>query len=165
MKDSLDFYLAGSEVHRYHTVRTLAPETVGHHSHGVAVLALVLTDWKASAALLRAALVHDLAEHQTGDIPSPAKREYGIGQQVEELEARLMGAAGVAFPHLYADEARVLKLADIAQGALYCVRELELGNRRMVSIYDRYMSYARDMILLGRERELFDYIQQRREAV
>lgn len=165
MKEMLDFYLAGSEVHRYHTVRTLAPETVGHHSHGVAMLTLALTDWKASSALLRAALVHDLAEHQTGDIPSPAKREYGIGKQVEELEHRLMSAAGVYVPHLYEDEERTLKLADIAHGALYCVRELELGNRRMAEIFDRYMSYARDMILVGRERELFDYIQQRREAV
>ena len=89
MKESLDFILAGSEVLRYHTVTTLMRETVGHHSHGVACLTLLLNP-NAGRELLTAALWHDLAEHQTGDIPSPAKREYGIGEQV----ARRSGEAG-----------------------------------------------------------------------
>ena len=78
MKKTLEFLLAGAEVLRYHTVQTLQRETVGHHSHGVACLVLLL-DPQASARLLRAALLHDLAEQCTGDIPSAAKREYGIG--------------------------------------------------------------------------------------
>jgi 5'-deoxynucleotidase YfbR-like HD superfamily hydrolase len=108
--------------------------------------------------LLKAALYHDLSEAVTGDIPSPAKREYGIGEQVEELEKRLMSEAGLRFPYLSKQDSRVLKLADIAQGALFCAREVELGNRKMSLIYARYISYAEDMILVGRERELFDFI-------
>ena len=68
MKHTLDFILAGSEVKRYHTVTTLVSETVGHHSHGVAMMCLMF-DPMASRQLLMAALFHDLAEHQTGDIP------------------------------------------------------------------------------------------------
>ena len=41
MKQTLDFILAGSDVKRYHTVTTLVSETVGHHSHGVAMLCLL----------------------------------------------------------------------------------------------------------------------------
>jgi 5'-deoxynucleotidase YfbR-like HD superfamily hydrolase len=157
MKHTIDFIIAGSEVKRYHTVRTLTTETVGHHSHGVAMLCLLLNP-DASVHLLTAALYHDLAECVTGDIPSPAKRLYGIGNQVSELEDKLLSDHGVSMPQLMPFEKRILKLADIAQGALFCTREVELGNRKMSLIYARYISYAEDMILVGRERELFDFI-------
>lgn len=159
MRTQIEFILAGSEVKRYHTVTTLREETVGHHSHGVAMLCQML-DPNASRELLLAALMHDLAEHQTGDIPSPAKREYGIGQQVDELEDRLLSAAGLEFPHITPSESRTLKLADIAQGALFCARELSLGNRKIRLVFDRYVSYAESMILMGRERELFNIIKE-----
>lgn len=159
MKHTLDFILAGSEVKRYHTVTTLVSETVGHHSHGVAMLCL-LFDPMASRQVLMAALFHDLAEHQTGDIPSPAKREFGIGGKVDELEQRLMNAAGIIMPLLSADDKRTLKLADVAQGALFCAREISLGNKRMRRVFDRYISYAEELILVGREREIFNMIKE-----
>ena len=159
MKHTLDFILAGSEVKRFHTVTTLVSETVGHHSHGVAMLCL-LFDPMASRQVLMAAMFHDLAEHQTGDIPSPAKREFGIGGKVDELEQRLMNAAGIIMPCLSAAEQRTLKLADVAQGALFCAREISLGNKRMRRIFDRYISYAEELILVGREREIFNMIKE-----
>lgn len=159
MKDTLNFIIAGSEVTRYHTVTTLVKETVGHHSHGVAMLALLLNPL-ASRQVLMAALFHDLAEHQTGDIPSPAKRQFGIGDKVDELEQRLMRAAGIVMPELTPDDARTVKLADLAQGALFCVREISLGNSRMRAVLDRYLAYAQEMILVGRERELFNIIKE-----
>ena len=159
MKPQLEFLTYGAEVARYHTVQTLQRETVGHHSHGVAMICLVLEP-NASAALLRAALVHDLAEQHTGDIPSPAKRQYGIGRQVDELEQKLLAEYGFAMPGLTPAEARILKLADIAQGAMFCVRELSMGNRRMRVAFDRYMAYASGMMLAGAERELFSAISK-----
>lgn len=159
MKDTLNFIIAGTEVTRYHTVTTLVKETVGHHSHGVAMLALLLNPL-ASRQVLMAALFHDLAEHQTGDIPSPAKRQFGIGDKVDELEHRLMRAAGIVMPELSPDDARTVKLADLAQGALFCVREISLGNSRMRAVLDRYLAYAQEMILVGRERELFNIIKE-----
>jgi 5'-deoxynucleotidase YfbR-like HD superfamily hydrolase len=159
MKTTLKFMLAGSEVTRYHTVTTLRRETVGHHSHGVALICRLL-DPAASAQLLTAALLHDLAEHEVGDIPSPAKRAYGIGEQISELETRLLAGAGLSLPLLTEAEKRTLKLADIAQGALFCAREITLGNRNMMAVFERYMSYANEKILVGRERELFDIIRQ-----
>lgn len=159
MKTQLEFITLGAEVKRYHTVTTLREETVGHHSHGVALLCLLLCP-SAGADLLKAALLHDLAEQVTGDIPSPAKREYGIGDQVDELELRLLSDAGLKFPHLTAYDKRVLKLADIAHGALFCVRELELGNRRMRVVLQRYQQYAESMQLSLRELELFNTIAE-----
>lgn len=158
MKTQIEFITAGADVKRYHTANTLLTETVGHHSHGVAMLCLVL-DPIASRMLLLAALMHDLSEHQTGDIPSPAKREYGIGGKVEELERRLMRDAGLYRYELSERDERTLKLADIAQGALFCSREYAMGNRSILRIFDRYISYAEQMILSGREREVFDIIK------
>lgn len=159
MKKTLDFIMAGSEVTRYHTVTTLRRETVGHHSHGVALICRLL-DPAASAQLLTAALIHDLAEHEVGDIPSPAKLAYGIGEQISVLEDKLLADAGLNIPFLTDSEKRTLKLADIAQGALFCAREVSLGNRKMLAVFERYMGYANDKILVGRERELFDLIRK-----
>ena len=159
MKHTLDFILAGSEVKRYHTVTTLVSETVGHHSAGVALMAMMI-DLNPSKGLLISALFHDLAEHQTGDIPSPAKRKYGIHDQVNDLEEKLLRAAGLAMPQLDEIDRRTLKLADIAQGALFCSREISLGNKRMRGVFDRYISYAEEMMLIGREKQLFDLIKE-----
>ena len=159
MKETLDFIIAGAEVKRYHTVTTLISETVGHHSHGVAMLCLLFKP-DAERDLLFAALCHDLAEHQTGDIPSPAKREFGIGGRVDELEERLMSYVGIHMPHLSTEDKRILKLADIAQGAMFCARELSLGNKRIRAIFDRYISYAEEMSLDGRERQIFNLIKE-----
>jgi 5'-deoxynucleotidase YfbR-like HD superfamily hydrolase len=160
MKKLLDFIVAGSEVKRYHTLRTIQEETVGHHSHMVALLCCVLTE--PTPNLLFAALIHDLAEHQLGDIPSPAKREYGIGEQVNEMEQRLLEDVGLFTDgDLTKEEKRALKLADIFQGMIFCNSELQLGNKKMQLVLDRYKSYAEDMILVGIERELFNKIQER----
>lgn len=159
MKLSLDFCLAGADVKRFHTVATLIPETVGHHSHGVACIAMLL-DPNASRELIIAALLHDLSEHQTGDIPSPTKREYGIGEHVSELEERLLSESGWVNPKLDRFEARTLKLADIAHGALTCLKEISMGNSRLRTVFDRYMSYASQMLLTGREKELFNIIEE-----
>lgn len=159
MRKTLEFIVSGTEVTRFHTVTTLVRETVGHHSHGVAMMVLLMNP-HASGSLLRAALMHDLAEHQTGDIPSPAKREYNIGDQVNELERRLMLEAGIEYPELTAEDYRTLKLADIAQGALFCMREMSLGNQRMDRILNRYMEYAEQLNPVGRERDLFETIEE-----
>lgn len=159
MKNTLEFIILGAEVKRYHTVTTLREETVGHHSHGVAMLCILLCP-NISANLLKAALMHDLAEQSTGDIPSPAKREYGIGDQIDELECRLMNEAGIPFPSLTTYEQRILKLADIAHGALFCLREMELGNRRARVVFERYQSYAEGMHLSLKEFEIFNNIAE-----
>ena len=159
MKETLNFIQQGAEVTRYHTVTTLMRETVGHHSHGVACLCLLLNPL-AGRSLLIAALQHDLAECETGDIPAHSKRRYGIGGQVHALELEILRSSGLVYPTLTAEEERTLKMADIAQGALYSAREIELGNQRMRVVFDRYISYAEAMMPLGRERELFNTLKE-----
>ena len=157
IKNQIQFYLSGSEVSRYHTVRTIQGETVGHHSHGVAVFCYLLSEQKPSAGLLMSANFHDLAEHVTGDLPSPSKKAYGIGEQVNELENKLLTEVGFELK-LSERERRILKLADIYQGLCFSLSEVRLGNSRMQLIADRYSSYAEDMNIVGREREVYNAI-------
>lgn len=160
MKTQLDFIINGSETKRYHTVRTISEETVGHHSHGVALFCTLLSP-NPSASLLKAALLHDLAEHVTGDIPSPAKRAYGISEQVSHREDLLMREAGLGIPTLTGEEERILKLADIFQGAIFCIRECEMGNLRMREILERYLSYSRSLVKTAAEQQMYNYITDR----
>lgn len=160
MKEQITFLLDGANVTRYHTVPTLITETVGHHSHGVALLTCMLSPVEPSANLIFAALTHDLAEHQTGDIPAPSKRRFGIGDQINALEERLLENSGWASEELTAVEVRTLKLADVAQGALFCVEEIKRGNSRMKAVLGRYLSYASEMELVGIERNLFNLIEE-----
>lgn len=159
MKHTLEFIATGAEVTRYHTVFTINKETVGHHSHGVAMMVLMIKP-DASASLLKAALYHDLAEQVVGDIPSPAKRRFDLGKRLDELEHSVILEAGIEQPELNDEEVRVLKLADIAQGALFCAREMQLGNVRLIPVYARYLQYAVEMGIEGREEMLFNAITE-----
>ena len=161
LKESLKFILDGSEVSRYHTVRTLQTETVGHHSHGVAMFCCLLCT--PSANLLRAALVHDLAEHVLGDIPSPAKKKYGIGEQVNDLEKELLKSVGMDV-NISANEARTLKMADIFQGMTFCLREIQMGNEKMREIFFRYACYAGDLIPRGKESDMMTILMEQYHA-
>jgi 5'-deoxynucleotidase YfbR-like HD superfamily hydrolase len=138
---------------------TLQKETVSSHSFGVAWLVYFLRP-DSRATLVMAALAHDLAEHQVGDIPAPAKRELGIGEQMNALEDRLLRAAGFDFD-IDLEEARVLKIADCAQGALFCIRERSLGNRGVEIVFSRYLSYIAERVGLdSREVELVNTLNQ-----
>ena len=110
--------------------------------------------------IIWAALLHDMAEYRVGDVPSPSKREFGIAAQLDELEQRILRSEGFPMPALNPSEQRLLKLADIAQGALFCVQEMEMGNSKMRIVYDRYLSYAEAMVLVGVEKEMFESIKE-----
>ena len=156
MRKRIEFFLDGAETERYHTIRTLQRETVGHHSHGVAMFVVLLGGGE---AVLRAALFHDLAEHILGDIPSPAKKKYGIGEQVNELEEQLL--KGVGFSAELGDTSkRILKFADIFQGMSFCTREVKMGNTKLAPVFYRYKTYAEELMPFGVEREIFDAIME-----
>lgn len=156
MRNRIEFFLDGAETERYHTIRTLQRETVGHHSHGVAMFVVLMGG---GMAVLRAALFHDLAEHILGDLPSPAKKKYGIGEQVNELEEQLLEGVGFNV-ELDVRSERILKFADIFQGMSFCSREVKMGNAKLVSVFYRYKTYAEELIPCGVEREIFDAIME-----
>lgn len=133
----------GSAVKRFHTIPTVTENTVGQHSHGVAMLCVLLEGGKPSSALLMKALTHDLAEQYTGDVPSPAKRALGIRKEFGEVEEALLATVEFSI-EVTPREEQVLKLADCADGMLFCARERMYGNKsKMIkAAYKNYCTYV-----------------------
>lgn len=149
MKEVLQFISEGGAVERFHSRPGIKPNTDAQHSHGVALLCslLVPTDEQGrptvSAALLLAALTHDLAEQLASDVSAPAKRLLGIRQQLHDLEQSELCKYGLDYEkYLTAEEAVILSLADCFDGLLYCCRELALGNRNVLLIWRKFCSYV-----------------------
>lgn len=158
---ALDFIINGGETVRYHTWPVLRRQNVGEHSFRVAMLCGWLAGQHAEgekpvgigANLLMAALTHDLAEHQMGDLPAPVKRGLpdvipsGDARPFREywdfLENRLLAEVGLDWAHTLNEyEKRILKLADAACGALYCARERMMGNKLIDPVFDNFYAYA-----------------------
>ena len=142
MYKALRAIMEGSMVERFHTCSTIHRNTVGQHSHGVACLIWLLCepDSPPRAELLMAALTHDLEEAVLGDIPSPAKQRMGISDLVHSTGAKLMREVGLSWK-LTDDELRLLKMADILDGMLYCAHERGLGNRHIEEAYGNFRMY------------------------
>jgi 5'-deoxynucleotidase len=132
---------AGS-VQRYHTTRTHRRQTIAEHSWGVATLLMMVCD-NPPARLLGAALLHDVPEVITGDVPAPAKwRSKPLTDALAELEAEWMATFKMEFPELDEAEARLLKWADSIELVLWCLEEVEMGNRPMLALAQRGHDHA-----------------------
>jgi len=181
--EKLDFIINGGETRRFHTWPVLRPQTVAEHSFHVAMLySLMAGDHTPTTAEpvslgvpgLMAALCHDLAEWQMGDIPSPAKRAMPmIGavtfrQHWGEMEQEKLTAQDLWWEDLLTPiEARWLKLADAMQGALYCIRERMMGNKLIVTPFNNFRRYIGELMpddgplsqhLRSMEQQIIDYI-------
>lgn len=129
-------------VRRYHQHPTHEIDTVGKHSAGVALFAQMI-DPQCSKEVLLAALVHDLGEFITGDIPAPSKRNMSRDMRdvLDDMELEAIEEAGFDTELLSDDEVRLLKICDYCDGLSFCIEEVRRGNRAMVSVGDNYINY------------------------
>jgi len=158
----LDLYRRGSMVRRYHTCTTINTDTVGRHSAGVAFLCWELTGGACRAELMMAAIIHDVAEAEMGDIPAPTKRAIN---NLGALESDIMSKAGMPDISLTIDEQRILKLADCIEGMWFCATEIGMGNLTMTSVYVRYREYAVDLARTDNERQVYWMIRHSAESI
>lgn len=121
-------------------------ESVAAHSYGVALIAMLIVDRARARGLevdgervLRMALLHDLTEARTGDLPSTIKR-YFPGEMLRAADERAaseitstLGEQGAALYEIWSDyeerrslEARIVKAADKLD-LLFQAREYERG--------------------------------------
>ena len=130
----------GYNVKRFHTTKRLQEETVGHHSANVAAILLRL-DPDCSRNLLVAALVHDVPEAYTGDVPAPCKWDNPhIKEGLNECERAYMQEYELPWPELTEEEQKLLKVADMLELVISCVEELNMGN-----------SYAKTLVRNGQD--------------
>lgn len=141
-------------------------ESIADHVFGVAWIALLLADRAVAAGMLvniekvlRMALLHDLAEARTGDLPSTIK-PYFPGDTLKQAEAQATrdilqplaenGADYLALWHEYEQraslEARIVKAADKLD-LLLQAREYEKGGaKKLAEFWD---NAAEDFAALG----------------
>jgi len=123
--------LDGGETTRYHTVKVIEPESVAAHSFGVALICNYLTNNAPSANLLRAALFHDLAEQETGDIPAQVKWENKFLKTILEKLEDDFNIKNELFIELSEKEKFILKCADGLQCLWRCIQERRMGNQHI----------------------------------
>ena len=117
----------GNKVQRFHTVNSFVTETVGHHSANMAILCVILSEYKPSASLLLAALTHDLAEQFTGDVPATAKWDSpDLVKALKSMEKKYERTWHSAPLTDY--ERRVLKQADMLDLCFKSLEEVRMGN-------------------------------------
>ena len=145
---SLGRYLTirrGTAVRRFHTVPILIEETVGHHSCNLATLLWTLTNGEVRKELLLGAVMHDVPEHITGDIPSPMKRM--VSGLLNEVEAVVFQDIGFNVEDLSTEENLLFRIADVLDLMFKVREELSLGNRPVQEIFDRAHEYAHETLV------------------
>lgn len=138
------FILDGGMSKRFHTSATIKEQNIAAHSFGVAWWCELLSGGMASKNLIMAALAHDLAEHQVGDVPAPAKRKYpAIKQLFDTAEEEILRDNGLHryYNQLSSLEKDILKMADAMEGAWFCLYEMMLGNKFAGIMFERFLDY------------------------
>jgi len=132
----------GNAVRRYHTEERIKEETVGHHCANVCAILLRLEP-TCSRELLVAALMHDMPEQYTGDIPAPVKREHPhLKRELAEAEEMWYRDNHLPPATLMDHEKDLLKLADCVDLVLSSLEEMGRGNmyaRRVVQKAQEYI--------------------------
>ena len=126
-------YRRGGNVLRYHTETILRPETVAHHSANVAYICTILED--ATAEHLYHALVHDIPEQMTGDIPYPFKQQNPALKSFVDASEEGFLRHNQMYLSVSPEIHQVVKAADMLDLVLKCVEEMRMGNSTVYEIY------------------------------
>mgnify|MGYP001821227318 CR=1 FL=1 len=138
---NLNEVLEAGRVMRYHAAPIDKKQSVAEHSWGVAVCILKL--WPDTGKdLLLHAILHDIAEVYTGDVPAPVKKaSSAVKNMFDSLEEDALEMMEVDLPVLNSVEQRRLKIADCLEGMKYCERRIQAGDLAAVPVRDRYVVY------------------------
>lgn len=144
----------GGNVTRYHTHEVFQRQTVAEHTFNVLWILSLLWDGNLPPTLFRAALAHDIAECELGDIPAPMKRilreklgadEEDVIQQAEDRILQENRLSQYSERNLSLSERRTLKMADVLDGLRYAMREFRAGNRPMFDVATEYARYFHEL--------------------
>jgi 5'-deoxynucleotidase YfbR-like HD superfamily hydrolase len=156
-------------------------ESVAAHSFGVAVIAMLLADRARSRGvevnverLLRMALLHDLTETRTGDLPSTIKRYFdkaSIKAADEAIAKEIFAELGdlsepylelwFDYEHRVSVESRLVKAADKLD-LLVQSREYEKGGAR--SLQEFWDTADSDFAGLGVDDLISDLIEELKKS-
>jgi len=156
-------------VKRYSTIRVTLPESTSEHSYFTAIYCLILASYLDPeevrfnrSDLLTRALLHDVEESVTGDLPRPFKHsDAELILQVErlgrksilEIFQKIFESKGPGLPDLYATrwchakdgtcEGRLLAFADFLSVLSFVAQEVQGGNTVILNQLQGLKAYHR----------------------
>lgn len=157
----VDGICRSATVQRFHTENTIHKQSVGEHTYDVMWIVYFITRGGASKNLLLAALMHDTPEYVTGDIPAPVKRANAhIKAACDALEDNWFGAMDITPPRLSRGEVTILKTADVLSGCLFCMNELNRGNKHIHRVLCNFIQYAEQLELTDAALHILDHVKR-----
>ena len=138
ISDRLERFRRGGTVTRYHTHVLHRPPNDAEHMYGVAIIAdqLYLEAYGRPAPrdLLRAALYHDQAEYETGDVPGWIKK---LHPKLKEVLVVIEGEIDekLCTPTVEGELADLMKIADELEHLWTCLDERRLGNTMVDNMF------------------------------
>lgn len=151
--------LRASGVTRWHIVRMARPQSLAEHTFDVVMIARAIAKIAGidDYEIIKAALLHDLDEIITGDIPTPTKvRARANGWELNDLYKDITGR------ELSPDESLVVQLAD-KLADLHWLWLHALGphsNRVYENMADKYNNHVRSESIPDNVREAALDVQQ-----
>lgn len=139
--------LKATNVKRFHTVQTIGDQNLGHHSHRVCLILRYLLNGKVPFHLYEAALFHDLAESELGDLPAHTRWKDDYLNKwllTKETEWNIAHSVDIA---ISTEERLVLDVADKLELIMYCTEQICMGNRNMLPIKERGVNYCMEQAL------------------
>lgn len=131
----IERFRRGGTVRRYHTHRLHRAPNNAEHQWGVAMLVdHIFCEASGCSSpppkMILAALYHDVAEYDTGDMPAWVKRTTDLGDHINAIEAGVNERLdiGSLLANLSGPEKHILKCADELEHLWTCLDERRLGN-------------------------------------
>jgi 5'-deoxynucleotidase YfbR-like HD superfamily hydrolase len=146
---------------RYNTVKFIRPQPLMQHLGSATLIAMLLSDYfnkvgikNNTERVMRMAIIHDIDEVVSGDIPHEAKYQVEFSQELREALDKLTtytikstlsmikdNELEARYDSLFSEEkgkktieAKIVKLADSADVIIYARHEQKLGNKSMADI-------------------------------
>ena len=139
----------GHNVKRFHTTERIREESVGHHSAGVCAILLRL-DSNVRREVLVYALMHDVPEYYTGDVPYTAKRDSPeLKEELEDMETAYVNNYDIPDPEITVEEYQLFKLADMLDLVLSSIEDSIRGNKFSGQLVTNGLEFIGDMNLNG----------------
>lgn len=154
----LDIRMAG-QVLRYHSWPTVQKQTVAEHSYHVARILMSIANPELWDRLLPHALLHDLGEQRSGDLPFPVKRDNpDLKRVMDRIEGEHLFSLCMAWmPGTYESELLVMrltteervifKIADMMEMWEFGIIENRLGNQYASLIIQRTADFIHDILM------------------
>lgn len=145
--EHLEQRLRCGEVQRYHTSSggLIRRQDIAQHVYNLMWLATTLYKNSPPLFVMLALLGHDAGERFTGDLPGNFKARLSAParEEIDSVEATLLQErTGYPTWPLTLRQAAVVDFVDKLEGALFCRRELRMGNTLARHIYDNYVNYT-----------------------